>query len=104
MLFMRVLRSTAWLLAIATFLELFSGFLVLNPSLKIIGLADAIFIHNIVAPLIFIPLFYLHSLSGLLFLVSRKGHGSRLFKAAVTVLWTALFLSFGLLYAGTLFR
>jgi len=96
----KILRFTAWLLVIATILELFTGFsMVKNLVIPWLGYPTAQYFHTKVLPLVFIPLFYLHSLSGILILFTRhKFLNKKPLKISAGVLWTAMLIAFGYLY------
>jgi hypothetical protein len=93
----RVLRTTALFLIIASFIVLFSGFLMVR--MNIIDHSILRSVHTFFVPMVFIPLLYLHSLAGVFIFLYRKGFsGNRNVKAAVAVLWTLMFASFILFY------
>lgn len=96
----KILRSTAWLLVIVTGLELFTGFsMAKNPLTPWVDYQTSQYWHTTVLPLVFIPLFYLHSLSGILILFTRqKFLNKKLLKVAAGILWTAMLITFGYLY------
>lgn len=96
----KILRYTAWLLVLGTLLILFSGFFTtkffLTPWL---GYKTAYYIHTVIAPIIFLPLFYFHSLTGILVLVARKQRlNKKPIKIIAIILWTAVFAYFIYLY------
>jgi hypothetical protein len=100
MIFMKVLRVTAWILIAAAFVALLSGFLMikffLTPS---VGYDVYRNIHTLLVPLFFVPILYLHSLSGAMSVLYRKNYGqNKIVKAVVIILWTAAFASFAFLY------
>ncbi|MDD5110738.1 MAG: cytochrome b5-like heme/steroid binding domain-containing protein [Patescibacteria group bacterium] len=99
-LVLKILRFTAWLLVLATVAELFTGFsMIKNLLIPWLGYPSAQYFHSVVLPLVFIPLFYFHSLSGLLILFTRhKLLNRKPLKIGVGVLWTAMLLAFGYLY------
>jgi len=96
----KVLRVTAWLLVAGTVLTLFSGLFTTKYFVMGFDYATLYRIHTVVMPLIFLPLFYFHSLSGIMILLHRH---DRLNKNAVKLatggLWTALFVVFLLVYS-----
>ena len=96
----KIIRITAWLLVLVTIFTLFSGFLTtkyfLTPWL---GYSSAYFIHTVVIPLIFLPIFYLHSLAGLLILISRhQVFNTKQVKIIAGVIWTSIFVLFIFFY------
>lgn len=97
----KILRISAWLLVAATLLTLFSGFFTtkyfLTPR---IGYNLSYYIHTVIVPLVFIPLFWIHTLSGLLALFSRnKSLNKKSFKIIAGLLWTVVIISFIFIYA-----
>ncbi len=96
----KILRVTAWILVVITIFTLFSGFLTtkyfLTPWL---GYNSAYFIHTIIIPLLFIPFFYLHSLTGLLTLIARhQTLNKKYVKIIIGVVWTGIFVLFVIFY------
>lgn len=92
---------TAWLLVFVTILILFTGILALKPTLAPwFGAGHATRLHNTLLPLVFAPLFFLHSLCGTFILIQRIEwlKSKKPFQAAAGVLWTALFAFFLFLY------
>jgi len=96
----KILRITAWLLVVATLFILFSGFLTTKFFLAPwLGYSASYYIHTIIAPLVFVPLFYFHSLAGLIILISRDQLlNKRIIKIIAVILWTGVFASFIYLY------
>ncbi|MFH1229033.1 MAG: cytochrome b5-like heme/steroid binding domain-containing protein [Candidatus Aenigmatarchaeota archaeon] len=93
----KVLRATAFFLIITSFIVLLSGFLMVRMNIIDYSLLRSI--HTFFVPMIFIPLLYLHSLSGVIIFLYRKGFsGNKKVKLAVGILWTLLFASFIFFY------
>jgi hypothetical protein len=98
-LVVRLLRITAWALLVIGLLELISGFLTTKYFLfEWADYALVYTIHTRLMPLVFIPLFYLHSLCGLLFLIQRKIRLGTAFRWPIVAVWSVLFLMFAWLY------
>jgi cytochrome b involved in lipid metabolism len=96
----KILRITAWVLVLATILTLASGFLTTKYFLAPwLGYKSAYYIHTIVIPLVFVPLFYLHSLTGLFALISRQQKLNKKYAKIFTgVVWTSIFVLFVYFY------
>jgi cytochrome b involved in lipid metabolism len=94
MLNLKILRLTAWLLLIATLISLISGFFSLKPFLASwLPAGLALQLHIGLAMLLFILLFYLHSLTGIFHLFSRhKNLKQKEFKIAAGIIWTIVLL------------
>jgi len=97
----KVLRITAIPLVIAGFLTLLSGFTTTKYFLMPgIGYSLSYFIHAIIFPLVFLPLFFLHSLAGTLIMVGRRPRiNKRPVKIFIVVLWFAILGLFVFFYA-----
>jgi hypothetical protein len=96
----RVLRGTAKVLLVAAPLVLATGFLSAKPYL-LPGLELGTFrrAHTVLAPLIFIPIFYVHSLAGIRYLLSRSKKLDRpAIRIWATVLWSAVVLGVSAMY------
>lgn len=98
--FYKILRISAWLLVIATLLTLFSGFFTTKYFLvPKVGYSLSYYIHTTIIPLFFIPLFYLHSLAGLIVLIARyQTFNKKYFKIFVALFWTGIFVLFIVFY------
>ncbi len=96
----RILRITAWLLVVATLLTMFSGFFTTKFFLTPLGYILSYFIHTVIIPVLFVPLFYLHTLAGMMILLSRHPKiNKKLIKATVGIAWTGVLALFIALYA-----
>ena len=87
----KILRITAWLLVIATIISLFSGYLAIKyflmPGINYTNL------HVAIIPWLFIPLFYFHSASGFLILLTRhKALNKKWVKIICETIWLAIFI------------
>jgi hypothetical protein len=93
---LKLLRLTAWLLLLATLITLLSGFYSLKPYLAPwLSPNLARQLHYGVMILIFIFLFYLHSLTGIFHLIARyKLLRHKAVKIIIAVLWTGLLMFF----------
>jgi cytochrome b involved in lipid metabolism len=96
----KAVRATALLLVGATLLELFSGFFATKYFLfSWINYNAIYYVHTVIAPVIFIPVFYLHSFCGILVLMQRNNFlRKRSTKIIISVLWTSVFVFFILFY------
>lgn len=96
----KILRITAWLLVAAAVLTLFSGFFTSKYFLSSAsGYQAWRYFHTIIVPLLFIPLFYLHTLSGFMVLLARHPFlNKKSVKIAAGVLWTGILAAFFFLY------
>lgn len=96
----KILRASAWLLVLATLLTLMSGFSTTKYFLfPWLGYNFSYYVHTIIIPLVFAPLFYLHSLLGLFSLMMRhKFLNHRYLKIIFGIVWTSLFVAFGWFY------
>lgn len=94
--FIKIVRITAWFLVLATLLTLFSGFFTTKYFLASwIGYKFSRNFHAIVIPLVFIPLFYLHSLGGLWLLISRhRSLNKKVIKILAILVWTSILVLF----------
>lgn len=92
----KIIRITAWLLVLAALLTLFSGFFTTKYFLAPwIGYKFVRNFHAIVIPLIFIPLFYLHSLAGLWIMMTRHvSLNKKTLKIIMSIIWTAILVLF----------
>jgi hypothetical protein len=99
--FYKALRITAIPLVIAGFLTLLSGFTTTKYFvIPGIGYSLSYFIHTIIFPLVFLPLFFVHSLAGTLIMVGRhKRINKRPLKIFIIVLWFAILGLFVFFYA-----
>ncbi|MFH0739800.1 MAG: cytochrome b5-like heme/steroid binding domain-containing protein [bacterium] len=90
--FYKILRATAWLLTITTLVFLLSGFLMVKFSLTPwLDYSTSRYIHLVLTPILFVPLFYLHSLTGTISLLSRHNSlNKRSFKIITGIIWTAI--------------
>jgi len=96
----KILRITAWLLVAGTVLTLFSGLFTTKYFVMGFDYATLYRIHTVVIPLIFLPLFYFHSLSGLMVLLLRHPeYNTGKVKIIAGGLWTAMFVAFLLVYS-----
>src|SRR3989344_5128249 len=98
--FYKILRTTAWILLLVTLFTLLSGFLMVKIFLFPWMSYELLrYLHVTVAPMIFIPVFFLHSLSGIMILFTRyKFLNKKLLKIGVSVFWTLIFFLFIFLY------
>ncbi|MFA6410006.1 MAG: cytochrome b5-like heme/steroid binding domain-containing protein [Candidatus Buchananbacteria bacterium] len=89
----KIIRTTAWLLVLASVVSLFSGLVMVKSSLfPWFNYQLASRLHSIFSIYIFAPLFYLHSLSGLLLLLARHPKfNKKSIKTIAGIIWT-LFL------------
>lgn len=96
----KLVRLTAWLLVIVAIATLASGFLTtkyfLTPWL---GYSLSYYIHTILVPLFFLPLFYLHSLAGIFILIARHPSWNKpIIKILAGLVWTGLLVLFVVFY------
>jgi hypothetical protein len=99
--FYKALRITAIPLVIAGFLTLLSGFTTTKyfivPGL---GYSLSYLIHTTIFPLVFMPLFFVHSLAGTLIIINRHQRiNKKPLKMAVVLLWFAILGLFAFLFA-----
>ena len=95
----KILRFTALLLLIAGVFTILTGFFTAKPSLSPLAPASVYYYHTVIAPLIFIPLFYLHALCGLMILSIRRPWLNNLpSRVIIFLLWTGVFATFIYLY------
>lgn len=97
----KAIRWTAIPLIIAGFLTLFSGFTTTKyfvvPGL---GYSLSYFIHTIIFPLVFLPLFFVHSLAGTLIMMGRHPKiNKKPLRAGAVILWFAMLGLFVFFYA-----
>jgi cytochrome b involved in lipid metabolism len=96
----KVLRVTAWLLVAGTVLTLFSGLFTTKYFVMGFDYATIYRIHTVIIPLVFLPLFYFHSLTGLMVLLLRHPEwNTNKVKIIAGGLWTAMFVVFLLVYS-----
>ncbi|RMD45728.1 cytochrome b5 domain-containing protein [Candidatus Pacearchaeota archaeon] len=96
----KILRVTAWLLLVITILTIFSGFVLSKyPLIDFTSYGTAYFFHVILMPVIFIPLFYIHSICGVLILCKRiNKRRQSLYGSLILFLLTLTFVLFAVLY------
>ncbi len=95
------LRITAWLLAAVSVAVLFTAL----PNLPWPTFKSDYHLHTVILPMVFVPLFYLHTLAGFWFLLSRHKRLNKLWiKVETSILWTAILIVFGWFYAINLTR
>jgi len=97
----KAIRWTAIPLVIAGFLTLLSGFTTTKffiiPG---IGYSLSYFIHTIIFPLVFLPLFFIHSLAGTLIMMGRHPRiNKRPLRIGMVLLWFAILGLFLFFYA-----
>ena len=96
----QILRITAKLLLVVLPLVFVSGFLTAKPYL----LESSNFqlyrtFHTLVVPLVFLPLLYIHSLSGIRLMIQRNNRWNKKWvRWTVGVTWTVILLSLSLLF------
>jgi len=100
LLFYRIIRLTALILVLATFFTLLSGFLLVKFNLiPWLEYGSYKFVHTVIMPLIFVPVFYLHSFSGIMILINGTRLARKhLWMIAAGTLWSIVFVGFGFLY------
>lgn len=93
-------RKTAWLLLIISILALISGFIITNhlplswPTYNIFY-----YIHTVIAPLAFILLLYIHSITAILIWSRRhKKLNSKYARILLGITWTGVFIIFSFIY------
>ena len=93
---LKLLRLSAWLLLLATIITLLSGFYSLKPYLAPwFSPSLARQLHSGAFVLIFIFLFYLHSLTGVFHLLARhKNLRRKAVKIIIAIIWTAILILF----------
>lgn len=97
----KIVRSTAWLLIVATLVMLFSGVLMVKSFLLSPSGYNIVYrIHNDVSIFIFIPLFFFHTLAGFFMLIARYEFlNTKYMKIAAVAVWVGLFVLFAMLYS-----
>ena len=100
-LLFRIARKSAWVLIAAMIVSLFSGLMLVKYQLfSWISYSLIRDIHVLFIEIVLIPVFYLHSLGGILMLLQRKGLANKkILTASVILGWAAVFLIFGFVYA-----
>ncbi len=96
----RIARKSAWILLAAMIVALFSGLMLVKYPL-FSGLSYDLIreIHVLFVLIVLIPVFYLHTLGGILTLLKRKGlENKKILTASAIIGWTAVFLVFGFVY------
>lgn len=98
--FFKAIRWTAIPLAIAGLLTLLSGFTTTKYFMvPVLGYNLSYFIHTIIFPLVFLPLFFIHSLAGTFIMMGRHPRINRKpLKIGVVLLWFAVLGIFLFLY------
>lgn len=97
----KAIRITAWLLVVATGLTLLFGFLALKPFITHHINADiSTYLHNILLPLVFMPLFFIHSLCGTVIAIQRQQwiKNKKAWQIGTSILWFGWLAVFGILY------
>jgi cytochrome b involved in lipid metabolism len=99
----RIARKSAWILLAAMIVALFSGLILVKYQLfswLSYGLIRDI--HVFFVLLVLIPVFYLHTLGGIMMLLQRKGLANKkILTASVILGWAAVFVVFGFVYVYT---
>jgi hypothetical protein len=96
----QVIRGTAVGLIILVPAVLVTGFLTAKPFILDPGSFGSFRrLHSVVGPVVFLPIFYVHSLAGIRYLLgrSRSLNGDGV-KTVATILWTALVVGISVLY------
>jgi thiosulfate reductase cytochrome b subunit len=89
----KALRATAWLLLFAALIMLVTGFF-MTKELSPVDYQTARQVHTVVMPLVFIALFYVHSLSGIFVMSLRyKLINNKYFRITAAAFWTLAFVS-----------
>jgi len=99
----RIARKSAWILVAAMIVALFSGLMLVKYQLfSWISYGLIRDIHVLFIQLVLIPVFYLHSLGGIMMLLGRKGLANKKILTALVITgWTAVFLVFAFVYSYT---
>ncbi len=89
----KILRVSAWLLLVATPVALISGVLIIKPYLiPQISPETNRFVHLVLIPVIFTPLVYLHSITGIISLMMRHAVTRKKYlQIIVCIVWTLIF-------------
>ncbi len=98
-----IARKSAWVLLAAIIVSLFSGLMLAKyPLFSWISYGLIRDIHVFFILIVLIPVFYLHSLGGIMMLLRRKGLADKkILTASVIISWTAVFLVFGFVYSSS---
>lgn len=97
----KTLRITAWLLVIATGLTMIFGFLAYKPYITHhINYNVSSYLHNIFLPLVFAPLFFIHSLCGTFIAIQRQQwiKNKKAWHIGASILWFGSLVVLGVLY------
>ena len=99
----KIARKSAWILVAAMIVALFSGVMLVRYQLfSWISYSLIRDIHVFFILIVLIPVFYLHTLGGIMMLLKRKGLADKkILTASVIIVWTAVFLVFGFVYSYT---
>ncbi|MDD1697046.1 MAG: cytochrome b5 domain-containing protein [Methanoregula sp.] len=99
----KIARKSAWILVAAMIVALFSGVMLVRYQLfSWISYGLIRDIHVFFILIVLIPVFYLHTLGGIMMLLKRKGLANKkILTASVIIGWTAVFLVFGFVYSYT---
>jgi len=99
----RIARKSAWILVAAMIVALFSGVMLVKYQLfSWISYGLIRDIHVFFILIVLIPVFYLHTLGGIMMLLKRKGLANKkILTASVIIGWTTVFLVFGFVYSYT---
>ena len=97
---LKIARKSAWILVAAMIVALFSGLMLVKYQLfSWVSYGLLRDIHVLFTLIVLIPVFYLHTLGGMMILLKRKGlENKKIMNASVIIGWTAVFLVFGFLY------
>jgi len=100
MLFYKIIRFTAVVLLFAALFTLITGFLLVKFNLvPWFSYSTYKYIHTVIMPLIFVPIFYLHALAGLMILINRSNNARKIiWQFIVGIIWTSVFVGLGFLY------
>ncbi|MDO8507306.1 MAG: cytochrome b5 domain-containing protein [bacterium] len=97
----KTLRITAWLLVGATGLTMLFGFLAYKPYITHHITPDlSTYLHNIFLPLVFAPLFFIHSLCGTFMAIKRQQwiKNKKVWQIGASILWFGALAVLGVLY------
>jgi hypothetical protein len=99
----RIARKSAWVLVVAMIIALFSGLILVKfPLFSGVNYGLVRDIHVFFILIVLIPVFYLHTLGGMMTLLKRRGlDNKKILTVSVILGWTAVFLVFGILYFST---